>query len=520
VAEAQYRFYIDWNDDGDFSDSNEDVTDYVAGRDSVDFEYGRDGARALSAIQAGETAFDLYNFDGRFSPDNTGGPLYGLLVPGRRVKVEATFESITYVVFRGYIDGYEILPGRQERVVRLSVLDLLSKFAATKVSTDLYPSLQTGEAVNILLDAIMWEGTRDIDSGATTLRWWAEAEDDALTVMQRIIEAEGPPAVAYVEGDTFIFRDRHHRLIRTDSSTSQATFRAGAPGDAEPHFCEPMTYNIGWKDLANRVETIVEEKLPDTHRDIYQTDDFLSLAAGESRLITIDGSEPFLDAVPPQPIVDYTIITGTATFGLTRLTGKTTTLTITANTACVIQGLRVRARPLIVRNSVTIIEDDVGSQDQHGIRTVQDTDFEGISNQHDGRAVARILIGQRSERLPVVSIGVNSGNSTRLTQVLERRISDRIHIIEPDQTFVDHDFYIDRIEQSVDSAGKDHRAIFICERVPVSAGGTPIEFFTFGSASAGFNEGYFADPGTMITDTLFILDDATQGQLGVGGLGW
>jgi hypothetical protein len=57
LREAQYKFYIDWDNDGDFTDPEEDVSDRVVARDSVQFAYGRDEARSLSSIQAGESSF-------------------------------------------------------------------------------------------------------------------------------------------------------------------------------------------------------------------------------------------------------------------------------------------------------------------------------------------------------------------------------------------------------------------------------------------------------------------------------
>lgn len=544
TTDAEYNFYIDWDDDGDFGTGSDDefVSEDVAARSEVQFAYGRDEARALSAIQAGETAFDLYNYEGKYSPDNTGSPLYGNLVPGRRVLVEAVHLGNTYTLFRGFIDQFEIKPSRSDTVVSLTVLDMLHKFSVADMHTDMYPSLQTGEAVHVLLDAIGWptgDDFRDVDSGATTLRWWAQSGSDAFEVLTGIIEAEGPPAVAYVEGDKFIFRDRHHRLIRPESSELQATFRSGKPGDAEPHFCEPMTYNIGWKDLANRVEIQVDETLPDVLSDIFSTGDMITMTSGESRQFDLTGSSGgdgqgggtggqesgFIDAIVPVAGVDYTLVSGAFTFALSRTNGLTATLFVDCQSAGQLAGLKVRGRPISVKNSQIVKYDDVGSQSEHGIRTLQDADTSQMGNQHDAFAIAKIIAAQRGQRVPTVEITVNNGNDTRMTQILARQISDRIHIVEPDQTFVDHDFFIDRIEHSVGSAGEDHRVSFICERAPFAVDDPdPPAFFAFGSGMPGFgphaNEGAFSNDGISFTETIMILDDADTGRLGTGGLGW
>lgn len=538
MSDAQYRFLIDWDDDEDFLDSVEHVSADVSARNEIQFAYGRDEARSLSAIQQGETAFDLYNFEGKYSPDNTNSPLHGNLQPGRRVLVEAVHLGTTYTMFRGFIDQFEIKPNRDERVVSLTVLDLLNKFSVVDMSTDMYPSLQTGEAVHVLLDAIGWpEADRDIDSGATTLRWWAASGTDAFAVLGEIIEAEGPPAVAYADGDTFVFRDRHHRLIRTESSAVQATFRSGG---LEPTFCEPMEYNIGWKDLVNRIEIVVEETQPELLSDIFSSEDIITMLSGESRQFDLTGSSGgdgngggtgggseagFIDALVPVEGIDYTVVSGGFTFALSRTNGQTATLFVDCTSSGTLAGLKVRGRPIGVKNTITVKYNDAGSQSENGIRNLQDAEIENMGNQHDALAIAKIIVAQRGQRVPVVSITVNNGNDKRTAQILGRQLSDRIHIIEPEQTFLHHDFFIDRIEHSIAAAGKDHRATFVCERAPFDTEDPdPPAFFTFGAGQPGFgphaNEGAFSNDGVSFTETIMVLDDPTTGALGTGGLGW
>lgn len=544
MGDAQYFFYIDWNGDEDFTDADENVSGDVAARESVAFSHGRDEARALTAISAGETAFDLYNREGKYSPDNTNSPLYGNLVPGRKVLVQARHLGNTYTMFRGFIDQFEIKPSPHDPTVNLSILDLLHKFSVADMNTDMYPSLMTGEAVHVLLDAIGWpEGDdyRDIDSGATTLRWWAAAGNDALTTLTAILEAEGPPAVAYAEGDKFIYRDRHHRLLRPESNSVVATFRSSG---TEPTFCEPMTYNIGWKDLVNRIQITVAETIPDLLSDIFTSQDTIAMTSGESRTFEISGeggegaagnpgggstlggssggtSEGFVDALVPVEGIDYTLVSGAFDFTLSRTNGLTATLEVNCTSTGSIVGLRVRGRSIIVRNESLVIHNDTGSQTEHGIKSLQDNESLEMGNRHDALAIAKIITAQRSQRRPVVSITVNNGNDARLTQILERQISDRIHIIEPEQTFIHHDYFIDRIEHNVDAAGKDHRATFICERALEEADDPdPPVWFTFDDANAGFDEGAFIFQGMSFTETIMVLDDPTTGALGTGGLGW
>jgi hypothetical protein len=55
--------------------------------------------------------------------------------------------------------------------------------------------------------------------------WWWASQADAFDMLTELLASEGPPSIAYIAPDgTFVFRDRHHRLLRAASLTSQATF--------------------------------------------------------------------------------------------------------------------------------------------------------------------------------------------------------------------------------------------------------------------------------------------------------
>ena len=82
-----FRFYVDWLNDGDFTDANDEVTSTAGGNalaaDGLTIAYGRDQARAFSPVRAGEAAFKLNNAARIYSPENASSPLFGQLVPGR-----------------------------------------------------------------------------------------------------------------------------------------------------------------------------------------------------------------------------------------------------------------------------------------------------------------------------------------------------------------------------------------------------------------------------------------------------
>ena len=81
---ATYAVKVDWPNDGDglFDGANDDISSYVK---TISIDRGRDNE--LSACKVGACTVVLNNEDGRFSPDRSGSPMYGNMVPYRDVIV-------------------------------------------------------------------------------------------------------------------------------------------------------------------------------------------------------------------------------------------------------------------------------------------------------------------------------------------------------------------------------------------------------------------------------------------------
>ena len=77
MSQAKWLVHVDWNDDGDFSDANEDVTSDVLG---LTLEHFRD----LSSEHIEAARLELKNDDHKYSPPNGSSPLSGNLKPGRK----------------------------------------------------------------------------------------------------------------------------------------------------------------------------------------------------------------------------------------------------------------------------------------------------------------------------------------------------------------------------------------------------------------------------------------------------
>jgi len=243
---AGYTVAVDWAGDGDFDDPYDNVTADVLQRGPVTFSYGRDQSRQLAPPKVGSLSMTLCNAERLYSPENPDSPIADDMSPALPVKVETVYADTLYPLFTARVDDFDVHPDRGDRSVDITALDLLSLLQGVKISTELYQSQRTGTLMGIILDAVGWTGPRDLDLGATFVPWWWLEETDAFSAVTDLLASEGPPSIAYTGPDgTFIFRDRHHRLLRAPSLTSQATFTSRHIGACDPCNDDVDRYGAG-----------------------------------------------------------------------------------------------------------------------------------------------------------------------------------------------------------------------------------------------------------------------------------
>jgi len=91
MATPAYRIRVDWNQDGDFSDTNEDVTSDIrtAGGQSMKYRSGK--AFPSHHATAGMLELMLKNDDHKYSPSLLTGAIYPLVLPGPDIWVELAY---------------------------------------------------------------------------------------------------------------------------------------------------------------------------------------------------------------------------------------------------------------------------------------------------------------------------------------------------------------------------------------------------------------------------------------------
>lgn len=94
--------FIDWDGDGDYEDSYEDVSPYLR-----DFALERGMDFDLGHAEVGQARITLKDLDDVFVPYNTASPLYGSILPGRKVVIRRKYKGATYTLFTGFLSDIQ-----------------------------------------------------------------------------------------------------------------------------------------------------------------------------------------------------------------------------------------------------------------------------------------------------------------------------------------------------------------------------------------------------------------------------
>jgi hypothetical protein len=480
------KIEIDWDKDG--FGAGDDVTgDVQVAGDTVTCSYGRDLTSALAPTVAGQGGFVLDNKLKRYTSRNTASPLYGKIKPARPVRITRSYPAVgtgddaetdidsdvesgpavSYTLLVGHTDAQPLNPDVESKRVTLSLMDALADFKNTQISTPVYRGIRTGQAINYILDACGWTGGRDIDTGATQIEWFWEDGIDALEAMEKIVRSEGPPALLTMGvNNEIIFWDRHHRILSPASITEQSTWRNWAPTAPEPTMNEPFSVDEAWANIINTGQVSVDVRAIQIPEDVWTQEGLITLQASETKRIIASASEPFINARSPVAGTDYTLVQGSVTITLSRTSGASTEITITAGgSAAVVQDLKLSAQP--IRTAYTI---QVSASDPTSIADYGQAAFAGDlpwCNQYDAKAILDIAIGMHKQPLPTIEARfLIKEDRGRGEMALSRNLSDLVWVIEA-ESMLNQGFYVEWIGHAFTEVF-DHEVSFRCEAVPAS----------------------------------------------------
>lgn len=143
--------YIDWDADGAFTETDDDISAYVKG---VSWKAGI-WDRTSNVARAGRASITLTNLDRRFSPDNTDSPYYGRFKPNLPIRIDATDGLTAWPVFRGVITDFNADSGDLgRREARISAEDLVGVLSRTRISLPMRYLLKGDAALKLVTSAV------------------------------------------------------------------------------------------------------------------------------------------------------------------------------------------------------------------------------------------------------------------------------------------------------------------------------------------------------------------------------
>lgn len=513
TTQGDYFVEVDWDDDGSFSDTYDNVSSDLLMRTPVETAYGRDTSRALAPSSAGQMTFELCDPNAIFSMDNPDSPIVDDVGPGRTARLRVNRGGTDYILFTGRIDEILNTSLKYSNNVPVTVYDGLAELAGVNISTAVYYGQKTGALIDIILNAAGWPALkRRIDTGSSTVLWWWEEGTNALDAIHKLVATEGPPSIVYIDPETgdFVFEDRQHRLLRTASQEVQSTFcvdltacdiDAPCP-DGSLRYTDPFVYNSGLKDIINAVTVnITEREVARYPAEIWSLGATMRVANDTAIYnVSNENGEPFIDA---QANVTY-FGTGTVSMSLSRTSGQSTTVFVTVTGTVTITTLTVTARLLNVLRTYQVMHEEPGSISQFGRRSY--TAELPWSMANDAKIIAEMITSQYGFRRATVEMRVVNCDDPTVQTLLDRVLGDRIRIINS-RYKLDDEFIIERIARGIVGRGKVHAVVFSCERVAQQ----PDNAFMFDVVDHGFDDGVFGVSGLPNADTVFIFGTAGRG---------
>lgn len=151
-----YTVHVDWNADGDYSDANENITEYVK---DWSVTLGVQDPRARVA-DVGTLTLTVDNQTKLFSPAYSSGALYGKLLPGKPVRVQVTDGVTTWTAFRGITRAFRPTSGAYgERTATIECADLMQVLQDQTISLPLQEDKGMGYLLK-LISASTWRTAR------------------------------------------------------------------------------------------------------------------------------------------------------------------------------------------------------------------------------------------------------------------------------------------------------------------------------------------------------------------------
>ena len=508
MANGTYVLAIDWDDDDSFADAESDVT---ARTFKVDYKRGRNYASQLVGDTiSGVLKATLNNESGDYSSFNTSSPIYGKILPGRKVKLTGNDGTSTYTLWEGFLERIEpVVSTKNAKRAELTAIGPLGYLNRFQVSTEMQTKIKTGAAITEILDEAGWPaGDRDIDDGIVTMpHFWAD-RTATFTALRTIEDTE--TGIIEESADAKIrWRDRHARSTDARSTTSQATY-SDSVGASLPYTAidqiDPIRFV--YNDLRGDLSLYDGVWVLDT--DALGEGTVLApaptvlwtfpesgpsspaIAASESRVFTAISTSGVDSWATLTATTDYTANDSADGSGTDRtssitiaLVKKSQSMKITVTNGhsgtVYLTKLQAQGNALVSKDKVSVGAEDATSQSTYGKRTFPHPgafmpDTTEIQNWAD------FHLAVWKDPVPLLRMTIAANRTTAsLTDVYTRDLSDLV-TVEADNAAglgIDTLFFVESVQHRIESMFQ-HKATYTLSEAAGYSG-----FFIVGSSSLG-----------------------------------
>jgi hypothetical protein len=443
-----YSLCIDWDNDGSFATAGDDISNDVM---RLWWSRGRDAE--LERATAGILEITLKNPTGEYSPSNSGGTYYGKLLPGRPVRLQATFGVTTYDLWYGKIERIVPKPHWQDQTCYIYCVDGFDMLKRAEITTDLYTDELTGTLVGNILDEVGWAaGDRDIEVGIDTvpLGYWSQVS--ALYALQEIEESEC--GFFYIDHRGYArFEDRHYRMGLSSSET------------ITDEMCD-ISYDLSSRGIYNSIMASYTEKTLGVEAELWRLSEVPLLAAGETRTWWGDYQGLATNQIDPAATTDYTAnmlangtgadMTASVTVTPTHFAGSTKLVVVNgAGVAVYLTLLKVRGDLYSDGDKTSVKSDDSTSQTAYQKRD-RTLDAQFLASVDQCQQYCDFVLSETKDAWPDVDMTLKNRSDTVLTAMLNRKISDRI-TVQNTELGLDDDYFINAVQHDVDMKMKTHK---------------------------------------------------------------
>ncbi len=453
IVQPVYQILVDWDNDGDFTDTYDDITGYVQ---SCTITRGKDAE--LGSASGGVAELVLANSNNLFTPTNSGSALYGDLLPGRDIKI-VTYSDSTDYLFTGTIYRITPHPELTNQTCDLYCVDGMEKLGHLPVMTALQTAQTSGTVIHAILTAASWTN-HAVDLGSLTIPYAGCFKDIALDSIQAVEQAE--QGFFYIdETGCATFESRYHRWTAEGKSTKGifSTFRS-------------LPYKFGLDNVINSAEIGYVTKKAGTATVLWTQNEVLEIASAAVATMAAKYNTLVSAVSTPAPTTDFLAntnssgtgdnITGDMTIGITNYaSGSVLTITNGNENTAFITFLQIQGTPLEA--------DYTAYQKDTDATSITDYDYRGYTFSSDyltaeyALEIAEFLVEKEHEpRVFKMTADFINKNSWQWNKLVKLQLSDRITLLNSTIGLY-KDYYINKMTHNISDSCKVHTVTYELE---------------------------------------------------------